>query len=67
MARLISVSVIPPTPPDDIDLHLVVAQVQQRRLQRLEGAAHVGLDHDVERLLLARGHALEHVVELAAC
>ncbi len=45
-------------------MHFLVAEVQQRRLDGLQRAAHVCLDHDVEGFLLARRHALEHVVEL---
>jgi hypothetical protein len=50
----------------DVDLHFLVAQVHQRRLQRLEGTAHVRLDHDVQRTPHTRRHALEHVIELAS-
>src|SRR5690606_30565840 len=48
----------------DLDLDFVVAQLVQRALQCLQRTAHVGLDDDIERLLLALAHVLEHVLQL---
>src|SRR5690606_36110211 len=48
----------------DLDLDFVVAQLVQRALQCFQRTAHVGLDDDIERLLLALAHVLEHVLQL---
>ncbi len=53
------------TATDHAHLHLVVAQAVERPLQRFERTTHVGLEHDVERLLLVLTHGLEDVLELA--
>src|SRR5690606_32731500 len=48
----------------DLDLDFVVAQLVQRALQCFQRTTHVGLDDDIERLLLALTHVLEHVLQL---
>src|SRR5690606_34820189 len=48
---------------DHAYLDLFVAQLGQGTLQRLQGAAHIGLEHDVEGLLLVLAHVLEQVLQ----
>ena len=54
-ARLMSDSVMPPTPAQhDRDLDLVLRQLGDLVLERLERAGHVGLEHEAELLDVAR-------------
>src|SRR5690606_38363517 len=53
------------TTADYAHLHFVIAQAVERTLQSFQGTTHIGLEDDVERLLLVLAHGLEDVLQLA--
>ena len=52
---------------DDVDPGLLGVQAVERALDRFDGALHIGLDDEVERLDLARGDAGVDVFKGGAC
>ncbi len=65
IAKVMSDSVIPPTPlADDLDRHLIGGQLDQRIAQRFGAALHVGLDDDLHGGDFAVAHLRQHVFQL---